>query len=416
MNVYIETYGCTSNKSDERLLIGLLEHDHHQIVSDMRDADVLVLLTCTVIGTTEQRMVSRLRMFQKTHKQVIVTGCMPSVQPSLIRAVVPDASLLAAQYISSINDVIAGTPPQYPKNKKTLLPKRFDGIIAPIAIAEGCLLSCSYCITRIARGTLRSFPPDEIAADLCLAVHQGCKEIQLTAQDTASYGLDVGTNLGVLLQKISSLNGEFRLRVGMMNPATLKKNIAPILAGFQHSHIYRFLHLPVQSGDDEILRTMNRQYTVHDFLRIVERFRKALPNLTLSTDVIVGFPGETDAQFRRTIELLQTVQPDIINITRFSARPFTTAKTMIGRIPTYIVKVRSTRITDICSKITLEKNKTHLGKHYAVLITEHGKHGTVTGRAENYKQIVIKEPARIGDIVSAEIVEAFQTYLVGRLI
>jgi threonylcarbamoyladenosine tRNA methylthiotransferase CDKAL1 len=416
MYVYIETYGCTANKSDERLLIGLIEHNHHRVVSDMKDADVLVLLTCTVIGTTEQRMLSRLKVFRDTHKRIIVTGCMPSVQPSLIKAVVPDASLLPAQFISSINDVIAGTPPSCTESKKTSLPKRFDGIIAPIAIAEGCLLSCSYCITRIARGTLRSFPLDEIASDLCGAIRQGCKEIQLTAQDTASYGLDAGTNLGDLLQTISLLNGEFRVRVGMMNPATVKKNIAPILAGFQHPHIYRFLHLPVQSGDDDILRAMNRKYTVHDFITIVRRFRKALPDLTLSTDVIVGFPGETEGQFQRTIELVLKVQPDIINITRFSARPFTPAKTMNGRIPTHIVKERSTRITDICASTTLEKNKSHLGKHYTVLITERGKQETVSGRAENYKQIILKEHARIGDIVSVEVVEAFQTYLVGRLI
>jgi tRNA A37 methylthiotransferase MiaB len=151
-------------------------------------------------------------------------------------------------------------------------------------------------------------------------------------------------------------------------------------------------------------------------MTIVSRFRKALSHLTLSTDVIVGFPGETEAQFQRTIELIQKVRPDIINITRFSARPLTPAKTMDGRIPTHIVKERSTRITDICARISLEKNKTHLGKHYSVLITEHGKHGTVSGRAENYKQIVLKEPARIGDIVSVEVAEAFQTYLVGRLI
>ncbi len=416
MNVYIETYGCTANKSDERLLIGLLEHDHHRVVSDMKDADVLVLLTCTVIGTTEQRMVSRLKVFQKTRKRVIVSGCMPSVQSSLIATVVPDATLLPAQHISSINDAIAGKPPPYPETNKTLLPKRFDGVIAPLAIAEGCLLSCSYCITRLARGVLRSYRPDEIVTDLCSAVRQGCKEIQLTAQDTASYGLDTGTNLGVLLENISQVEGTFRVRVGMMNPATLKRNAAPILAGFQCPRIYHFLHLPVQSGDDDILHAMNRQYTVQDFLSIVQRFRQALPDLTLSTDVIIGFPGETEAQFQRTMDLLKEVQPDIINITRFSARPSTKAKTMKGRVPTHIVKDRSTRISKLCSKITLEKNKTHLGRHYTVLVTEQGKHGTVTGRAENYKQIVLVEPIRVGDIVSIEVVEAFQTYLVGRLI
>ena len=134
------------------------------------------------------------------------------------------------------------------------------------------------------------------------------------------------------------------------------------------------------------------------------------------TDVIIGFPTETDAQFRKTIGLLQNVKPDIINITRFSARPLTSAKTMKGRIPTHIVKERSTIITDVCSKITLERNKEHLGRKYSVLITEKGKQKTFSGRAENYKQIIVKEPVRIGDVISVEVIEAAKTYLVGRLI
>lgn len=416
MRIYIETYGCTANKSDERLLVGLLEQQHHKIISNIDEADVLILLTCTVIGTTEQRMLSRLKVFKKTHKQIIVTGCMPSVQPDLIKSVVPDAALLPAQYIHYINDIIAGITPTFITKNKTSIPKNFNTIIAPIAIAEGCLLSCSYCITRVARGKLRSFPMEEIAADLCFALKQGCREIQLTAQDTASYGLDIGKNLGMLLQRVSLLEGEFRVRVGMMNPAIVRKNMDSILAGFQYSKIYKFLHLPIQSGDDEILRKMNRNYTVKEFLEIVEKFRNVFPNLTLSTDVIIGFPTETDLQFRHTIELLQKVKPDIINITRFSARPFTSAKSMEGRIPTHIVKERSIRITEVCKKMILEKNREHLGKKYSVLVTEQGKHQTFSGRAENYKQIILKEPIRIGDIVSIEVVETSLTHLVGRLI
>ena len=151
-------------------------------------------------------------------------------------------------------------------------------VIAPITIAEGCLLSCSYCITHFARGTLRSFPIQEIAADVCSAIKQGCKEIQLTAQDTASYGLDTGTNLGMLLTQVCTLDGAFRVRVGMMNPITVQKNLDSILTAYKHHKIYKFLHLPVQSGDDEILKKMNRGYTAKDFTRLVERFRKTIPN------------------------------------------------------------------------------------------------------------------------------------------
>ncbi len=280
MNIYVETYGCTANKSDERLLMGLLKHDHHEIVDNIKDADVLVLLTCTVIGTTEQRMLSRLKVFQKTHKKIVVTGCMPTVQADLIKSIAPNAFLLPPQYIQYINNIIQGNKPSFLETKKTMLPKYFDTVIAPIAIAEGCLLSCSYCITHFARGTLRSFPIQEIAADVCSAIKQGCKEIQLTAQDTASYGLDTGMNLGMLLTQVCTLDGAFRVRVGMMNPTTVQKNLDSILTAYQHHKIYKFLHLPVQSGDDEILKKMNRGYTAKDFTRLVERFRKTIPTLT----------------------------------------------------------------------------------------------------------------------------------------
>jgi len=416
MNIYVETFGCTANKSDERLVHSLLNQEGNEIVQNLADADVLVLLTCTVIGTTEQRMLSRLKVFQKTHKKIIVTGCMPVVQPDLIKAVAPDALLLPPQYIQYITTMIHGNKPTFFKTKKMILSKHYNDIIAPIMIAEGCASSCTYCITHFARGTLRSFPIQEITADVCSAIKQGCKEIQLTAQDTASYGLDTGANLGMLLTQVCTLNGAFRVRVGMMNPTTVQKNLDSILTAYQHHKIYKFLHLPVQSGDDEILKKMNRGYTANDFTRLVERFRKTIPTLTVSTDVIIGFPTETEEQFNRTIELLKQIKPDIINITRFSARPLTTAKTMKGRIPTHVVKERSKRTTEICSKISREKNQEHIGKTYMVLVTEKGKQKTFTGRAENYKQVVLTEPVAIGDFVSVEIIDAAPTYLVGKLI
>lgn len=416
MNIYIEAYGCTANKADERLLRGLLKQNHHKIVDDLTSADLLVLLTCTVIGTTEQRMLSRLRVFQKTHKPIVVTGCMSTVQPDLVKSIVPHAIVLPPQYIQYINDNISGKKPLLTETKKTLLPKDFDGVTAPIAIAEGCIMTCSYCITHFARGRLRSFPVEEIVADVCSALKQGCKEIQLTAQDTASYGLDTGINLGELLACVCALAGSFRIRVGMMNPATIQKNLSSIIASYQHPKIYKFLHLPVQSGDDMILNKMSRGYAVKDFTRIVERFRKTIPDLTLSTDVIVGFPTETTEQYNKTIELIKKVKPDIINITRYSARPLTTAKTMKGRIPTHIVKERSKEITKVCSNISLENNRKHIGKTYTVLVTEKGKHKTFAGRAPNYKQVVLKEPVTIGDFVDVEITDAAATHLVGKLI
>ncbi|UCD13046.1 MAG: tRNA (N(6)-L-threonylcarbamoyladenosine(37)-C(2))-methylthiotransferase [Thermoplasmatales archaeon] len=416
MNIYLETYGCTANKSDESVIRGILKKENHEIVESSEKADILILLTCTVIGTTEQRMLSRMQALSKTNKKIVVAGCMPSVQPDLIKSIVPNAFLVPPQYLYHINDIILEKEINFEVKNKTLSPKNFNGISAPISIAEGCTLSCSYCITHFARGKLRSFPIEEVSSDVYNALKQGCKEIQITAQDTASYGFDTGDNLGNLLFNICKIKGNFRIRVGMMNPFTAQKNLEGIVSAYENPKIYKFLHLPVQSGDNNLLKQMNRKYTVEDFLEIVDKFREKYPNLTLSTDVIVGFPTETERQINRTARLLKKVKPDIVNITRYSARPLTKAKTMKGRVSTKLAKERSKYLTEVCSTISKEKNKEHKGKKYTVLITKKVKNDTFVGRAENYKPVITNEKVEIGESINLKIVDSDSIHLFGKLI
>ena len=416
MRVYLEVYGCTANKSDASLIKGILKDNSYKIVENIHDADFIVLLTCTVIDTTEQRMLSRLKTFKKTGKKIIVAGCMASIQSSSIRKIIPDAKLLPPQYPYHIVDILENKETTFVDKNKTLFSKYYEDVIAPISIAEGCMFSCTYCITCLARGKLKSYPIDEITQDIYSAIRDGCKEIQLTTQDTSSYGLDCGRNLGELLDNLSEIKGGYRVRVGMMNPYTALKNIDSIIKGFENPKIYKFLHLPVQSGDNDILKKMNRKYTVDDFLKIIKKFRKKYPNITISTDVIVGFPTETDEQFQHTIDLLKTVKPDITNITRYSARPKTKAKTMKGRIKTDVVKQRSKKLTELCSIISKENNFKHIRKKYSALVTEKGKENTFVGRAENYKPIVIKEQVEIGEFIPVEITNSASTYLFGSII
>jgi len=415
MNIYLEVYGCTANKSDASLIKGIIKDSNHEMVENVDDADSIVLLTCTVIDTTEQRMLSRLKKFKKTGKNIIVTGCMAYIQAELVKSVLPSAKLLPPQNSYQILDILENKEAAFVDKNKTLFPKYYENIIAPISIAEGCLFSCSYCITTKARGKLKSYPIDEIIQDVNSAVKHGCKEIQLTSQDTSSYGLDFESSLGELLTNVSQIKGEYRIRVGMMNPYTVLKNIDSIIEGFDDQKIYKFLHIPVQSGDNAILKKMNRKYSVEEFLEIIKKFRDKYPDITISTDAIVGFPTETKQQFQHTIDLLKTVKPDITNITRFSARPHTKAKTMEGRVKTEIAKERSKILTDLCSKISKENNLKHIGKRYNSLIIERGKNNTFVGRAENYKPIVIKENIEIGKFVSLEVKEAAPTYLVGSI-
>ena len=416
MKVYIEVYGCTANKSDASLIKGILKESRHEIVEKIYEADAIVLLTCTVIGTTEQRMLSRLKVFKKTGKKIIVTGCMASIQSDEIKSVIPDVKLLSPQYSYHILDILDGKKPSFIDKNKTLFSKYYKGITAPISIAEGCFFSCSYCITSLARGNLKSFPIDEITKEVYTAIRKGCKEIQLTAQDTSSYGLDCGYNLGELLINLSKIKEEYRVRVGMMNPYTALKNIDSIIQGFEDTKIYKFLHLPIQSGDDDILKKMNRKYTVDDFLEIIKKFIGNYVDITISTDIIVGFPTETDEQFQHTIDLLKTIKPDITNITRYSARPYTKAKTMKGRLKTEVVKERSKILSELCCTISKENNFHHLGKKYTAIITERGKNNTFVGRTNNYKPIVIRENVDLGDFISVKVTEVASTYLVGSII
>lgn len=416
MKVYSEVYGCTANKSDASLILGSLRQANNEFVNDIDSADVLVIVTCTVIGTTEQRMLSRLREFKKKGKKVVVAGCMASIQSDLIKSILPDAHLIPPQYSNYIIDVIENKEFRFPSRGKKVGPKYFDGVTAPISIAEGCMFACSYCITSPARGELTSFSVDEIVKDVCYALNQNCKEIQLTAQDTASYGLDIHSNLGDLLTNICRVNGNYRIRVGMMNPYTALLNLEPIIDRFKDSKIYKFLHLPVQSGDNDILSLMDRKYTVDDFVRIVSEFKDKYPNLTLSTDIIVGFPNETDDQFNRSLDLLKIIKPDIVNVTRYSARPMTKAKNMNGRVSTKIAKERSKSLTELCSRIARNKNSEHVRQKYTVLVTKKGKNNTFVGRAENYKPVVINDRVEIGDFIDVEIVDFDSIHLFGNLI
>lgn len=413
MKAYLEVYGCTANKSDASLVKGILKENNHEIVDNIKNADLIIIHTCTVINTTEQRMLSRLRDFKKTGKKIIVGGCMASVQSDLVKSVLPKAILLPTQYSHHVLDVLNNKKTRFVDKNKTQFLKYYEDIFAPITIAEGCMLSCSYCITSIARGKLRSYPINEITENICSAIKQGCKEIQLTAQDTSSYGLDSGNDLGKLLINVSKIKGDFKIRVGMMNPYTCKKNIDSIIQGFNDFKIYKFLHLPVQSGDNDILEKMNRKYNVNDFIDIIDKFKEKYKDITISTDIIVGFPTETNEQFQHSIDLIKNVKPDITNITRYSARPYTKAKIMKGRVSTEIVKKRSKILSKVCSEISKSNNLKYIGKKYNVLITEKGKKNTFVGRTENYKPVVLKNKTEIGKILQVKIIDAKSTYLLG---
>jgi MiaB/RimO family radical SAM methylthiotransferase len=269
------------------------------------------------------------------------------------------------------------------------------GGVAIVQVAQGCSGMCSYCLSRVARGPLKSFTADEILAEITAHIQAGTPEIQITAQDVSSWGRDTGTSLPELLNAVDSLPGQFMIRVGMMNPATVREMLDDLVDAFASDHVFKFLHLPVQSGSDRILERMGRAYTVADFEEIVTAFKTRYPEITLVTDMIVGFCGETEQDFSASLDLIDRLRPNKVNITRYSMRPFTPISSEKDP-PDWVKKDRSRSMNAHAEKIYSSVNKGYLEQNVPFVVTEMVKQGSVMARSPNYTGIVINEELPVG--------------------
>jgi len=410
VKVFVEAHGCTQSYGEARLMQEALVGSGHALTTSEADADAHVLVTCTVIETTERKMVRRMEQLAAYDKPLVVAGCMAAAQRDRVRAVVPRAQLLPPRKWMQIVDLIgAGTACGDRAAEVESASLGWHDAIVPIA--QGCAGRCTYCITRVARGRVASYPIERLAAEVRRHVERGAREIKLTGQDTAAYGLDSGTNLAALLRAIVAVPGAFRVRVGMADPLTVHPILDDLVDAYASEKIFKFLHLPVQSGDDAILEAMRREYRVAEFEEIVAMFRQSYPDVALSTDVIVGFPGETEAQFEATMDLIRRIRPDIVNVTRFSARTGTPAATMPDQIVGWRVKERSRRLTRLRFEIAQAINERFVGSEVDVLLTEPGKDGTTIARTGEYRQVVLGGTAPLGEFVRVRIDRARATDL-----
>ncbi len=421
MRVYCETYGCTANRGDTELMLGQLATAGHEVVSNLAEADTVIINTCAVKGTTYRKMLRRLKELRNSDgKHVVVAGCLPLIDPASVERVGTFAGVISCKSVGAVAEVFERVV-RGEQNvrrlepapcEKPAMPKLRSGkVSAAVAICEGCTSNCSYCSVRLARGSLHSFSFQSILDEVKAAIDAGYREILLTAQDTAAYGLDAGTNLPELLNSISSLGGKFKVRVGMMNPKNVKLLMPELLGACESEKVYKFLHLPVQSGDDGVLGTMRRGYTADEFLNIVKAFRKRFADLYLATDVIVGFPGEGEREFAHTCEVIEKVKPDKVNLTRFSPMPGTDAARM-PRVDGREVARRSRLLSARCRAIGHEQNKRYVGLVTWGLVTEPGEKGGCVVRLQNCKPVIV-DNVELGEFVNLRIIEARPTYLLG---
>jgi len=419
--IYVENYGCAANRFDLEVMLAHLIDAGYHLAADTSTADIILVNTCGVKKPTEDRIIGRIRLLSQHGKPFVIAGCLPKINYRAVVEVAPNFSaLLDPQSVDKIVQAVGSAESgrkkmvffsRKPVNKLHLPKIRINPSIEIIAISEGCSGMCSFCCVRFARGALFSYPKGVIAEKVRQAVSEGVKEIWLTSQDTGAYGLDIETNLPDLLKECSSVDGSFMLRVGMMNPDHATRMLPELIEAYKNERIFRFLHLPVQSGDNEVLRLMNRRYTVEEFRTIVRIFREEIPEITLSTDIICGFPGESREAFERTLKLVEDVQPDIVNISKFLPRPNTPAARM-KQLEAAEIKDRSRKLTGLAKRISLQRNRRWLGWEGEVLIDEKGKDSSWVGRNFAYKPIVIKCDSNLcGQYLHARIVKAQSTFL-----
>jgi len=427
MQVFVKSFGCSTNLADGEVLAGCLAEAGYKLVNSVTSADVIIYNTCAVKGPTENRIIEILKRVP-ANKKVIIAGCLPLINferlckevrfDGIVGPAAGDRIVEVVKRVLNGERVVALEGAVNAKPSLNLPRLRLNPVISIIPINYGCLGTCAYCCVVFARGRLRSYGVQEIVERVKKDLAMGVQEFWITSQDTACYGRDRGMNLAELLNALCDVEGSFRVRVGMMTPNMVMDILGDLIQAFKNEKIFKFIHLPVQCGDDQILERMRRFYSVEGFKRIVNAFRASFPEMTLATDVICGFPGEDEEAFEKTLQLIGEVKPDIVNVSKFFARPRTAAAEMQEDfVPFQEIKRRSSFVARLAREVAFEKNQRWVGWTGEIFVDEVGKiSGSWVGRNFAYKPITIRDAADLlGKTLRVKVVGGFPTYLEGNV-
>lgn len=431
LEIYFETYGCTANYNSTEIMKGLVKRAGFNLTSNLKFSDIVVINSCIVKEPTEEKI--RRRIFdileKYSDKKIIVAGCMPCLNEKKLQE--ENLFLLDTSHVKDIANLIYDiqnnslNPENYLKKRdevKLCLPKiPHNKIIGITQISEGCLGNCAYCITKFAKGKLFSYPEEKIIESIKEDISSGCKEIWITSQDNSAYRNEFNEyKLPELLKKILAIPGNFFIRLGMMNPEGVLQILQELIEIYKNKKIFRFIHIPVQSGSNKILKKMNRKYSREDILKIIKKFKKEFPIITISTDIIVGFPGETEEDFRETLELIKEIKPEILNISKFWSRPKTLAATLENQISPEIKRKRAAELSKLHFQICNENQKNWLGWSGKVLIDKKGFAdfpNTYLARDENYKLFAVQSEKKIlGEIIKVKVKRITAHYLISDIV
>lgn len=433
---YIQTFGCQMNEHDSEIMAGLLEERFYVPTKDIKEADFILLNTCCIREKAESKVLSMLGALKKLKTKkpnliIGVCGCMiqqKNIVPKILHAAPFVNLMLGTNNINALPNYLErierdGQPVYEIIDKDSdadlkLPASREYPFKAFVNITYGCNNFCTYCIVPYVRGRERSRKKEDILEEVRALVADGAVEIMLLGQNVDSYGndFDEPVSLASLLKEIDAIPGIERIRFMTSHPKDFSLELIDVIK--ESKHICHALHLPVQSGSNEVLRRMNRKYTRERYLEIVQAMRQALPDAAITTDIIVGFPGESEEQFQETVDLVETVGFDNAFSFIYSKRPGTAAASFEDQIPLEVQKDRLKRLNETLSKWSLYHNKKYEGQTVKVLVEglSENNDNMLSGRTDTAKTVIFEGDASlIGTFVNVNITTAQTWVLKGKM-
>lgn len=435
--VYIETLGCQMNKSDAERMFGMLEYLGYEKTIEPKQADLLIINTCSIRQLSEDKAYSQIGVWGKWKKtrpniKIAFSGCVAQqVKEDLFKRAPYVDLVIGTQRLYELPELIKRVEngervcscEESPYTEKDYNIKRVKSINAWVPIMEGCNNFCSYCIVPYTRGRERSRNFENIMTEVTKALKEGFKEITLLGQNVDSYkGTDKDgneVNLSGLLKAINALEGQFRIRFVTSYPTDITEELIDTVIACDK--VCEYFHIPMQSGDDYVLKKMNRRYDVATYSKICNHIRTKVPDVTITSDFIAGFPGETEEQFQNTLDTMKKLELDYSNTAAYSPREKTVAAKWVDKfIPEDKKTERLARLNETNRECCVISNNKYIGREMEVLVEKFENHnGTnvISGRTRNNKMVHIPcETDRTGEFVNVKIIGSKTWYLKGELI
>ena len=432
--LHLITYGCQMNEYDSERVAGLLKRQQYELTEKPEDADLILLNTCSIRERAEEKVFSQLGVLKRLkqsrpHLIIGVMGCMAQLQQGRIQERAPHVDLVfgspaIARVAELVDRVRTGRRPVLETGEGALVkitarPEGPNRLKAFVTVMEGCEKHCTFCVVPMTRGRERSHSPESIVEEIRGLAAAGCREVTLLGQTVNAYGRDLTppTDLAALLERVGAIEGIERIRFTTSNPYNLTSRLIRAIRDLPK--VVEYLHLPLQSGSDRVLERMNRGYTRARYLELIVELKATVPDIALSTDLIVGFPGETEADFEQTVDMVERVGYDNVFAFRYSRRPGTLAATMTDQIAEEVMAERNGRILEVAGRVAAERSRRLEGRIMPVLVdgTSRKDPEEVAGRTRCNRVVNFHAGGRdlLGSVVPVRITQALPHCLRGAL-